>query len=256
MSTLQRSLAAEILKGKNSFAFWLAFIGTSGVAVSLFLLALFGGVDWNQSSNPWRAWVLFHYAGTDFMLLPLFVIIIASLVTYQEHRNQLWKHWYVSTISRWHLYFSKLLYIILLFTASHLYFVGLLLLSGVLFGIIQPDTQLLTYLPDFKQLLLLATQTVTTILGMLALQYWISYRFRSFIVALGFGVIGFVTASLAIDTSGSVLWHPYAYPLLYVQLLSSDISNTPLLEALNLLSAGYFLLFLVVGYYNVRQMNV
>ena len=255
MSTLRHSLAAEILKGKSSFAFWLAFIGTSGVAVSLFLLALSGGVDWDQSDNPWRAWVLFHYAGTDFMLLPLFVIIIASLVTYQEHRNQLWKHWYVSTVTRWHLYFSKLLYIILLFTASHLYFVGLLLLTGMLFGIIQPNTHLLTHLPDFIQLLLLATQTVTTILGMLALQYWISYRFRSFIVALGFGVIGFVTASLAIDTPGSVLWHPYAYPLLYVQALSSDMASILPSGTLTWFSFGYFLLFLLLGYRNVRRMD-
>ena len=182
MSSFRHSLHAEILKGKNSFAFWLAFIGTSGVAVSLFALAVFDGVTWTED-NPWRDWVHFHYAGTDFMLLPLFIIIIASLVTYQEHRNQLWKHWYVSTVSRWHLYSTKLVYIILLFSTSHLYFIILLLLAGVFFGVIQPSTQLLSHFPDFVQIGELAWQTITTVLGMLALQYWISYRFCSFIVA-------------------------------------------------------------------------
>lgn len=255
MSTLRRSLAAEILKGKNSFAFWLALIGTSGVAVSLFFLALFGEIDWQQTVNPWRAWVLFHYAGTDFMLLPLFVIIIASLVTYQEHRNQLWKHWYISTVSRWHLYVAKLLYIILLFGISHLYFVVVLFLSGVVFGIIQPETQLLAYFPDFVQLGGLVIQTITTILGMLALQYWISYRFRSFIVALGFGVIGFVTASLAIDTSSTVLWHPYAYPLLYVQEQSTVSNQSGDSGLLTLYSIGYFLVFVLLGYWDIRRLH-
>nr|WKN36572.1 ABC transporter permease [Tunicatimonas sp. TK19036] len=255
MSSFRRSIQAEILKGKNSFAFWLAFIGTSGVALSLFFLALFDGIVWEESPNSWRAWVHFHYAGTDFMLLPLFVIIIASLVTYQEHRNHLWKHWYVSTVSRWHLYAAKLVYIVLLFSASHLYFVGLLLVSGLLFGIIQPDTQLLTHFPDVAQLGGLAVQTITTILGMLALQYWISYRFRSFIVALGFGVIGFVTASLIIDTNDHILWHPYAYPLLYVQAQSLGESTLAASSNLSFYSIGYFLLFTVVGYWDIRRLD-
>ncbi len=259
MHSFRRSLEAEILKGRNSFAFWLAWIGTTCILLAFFLI-LWASPEKGMSAagNPWKHLVDFYYAGTDFMLLPLFVIIIASLVTHLEHRGNMWKHLYVLGVSRWHLYTSKLVFIILLFACAHAYFITGMLLSGVVLGILQPSRGLLSHLPDMGQVFSLAFKTILSVLGLLAIQYWISMRFKSFIVPLGTGVIGFVMATILIESEPVVQWIPYAYPLLYTQVYRGQyaVAHWGILSEIELYSLLYFALFTVSGYWHTRQMDV
>ncbi len=260
MKELYRCIQAEALKAKNSYAFWLAWVGTSFVALALFIIVL---LDNNQithvaEANPWRSYVQFYYSGTNFMLLPLFIIIIASLVTFIEHRNGMWKHLYVLNVSRWHLYVSKFIVIVLLFAAAHTYFVLLMLISGVATGIIRPSSGLLSHFPDFVQIGTRAFKTVFSVLGLLAVQYWISIRFRSFIVPLGVGVIGFVMATLMVEQSHWVLYMPYAHPLLYAQGADGPIklSHWGPISEVELYSLLYCVVFVPLGYWLTRRMTV
>lgn len=260
MKTLYRCIQAEMLKAKNSYVFWLAWIGTSFVALALLIIMLLDsgqavnfGVD-----NPWRAYVKFYYGSTNFMLLPLFIIIIASLVTFMEHRNGMWKHLFVLNVSRWQLYVSKFIVIVLLFAAAHAYFVLLMLFFGGITGIIQPSTGLLAHFPDVSQIGTLAFKTVFSVLGLLAVQYWISTRFRSFIVSLGVGVIGFVMATLIVEQSSWVLYMPYAHPLLYTQVLDGQLalSSWGPVSEVELYSMLYCVVFVPLGYLFTRRMTV
>ncbi|SDK59328.1 hypothetical protein SAMN05421823_10316 [Catalinimonas alkaloidigena] len=258
MFHFRTSLRAEILKGKNSFAFWLAAVGTTCVLVVLWMLQLFGHAVVPTSESPWRAWIDAFYAGTDFILLPLFVIIIASLVAYQEHAGAMWKHLYALGVSRWDLYVSKLVYIALLFAAAHLYFIMGMLVAGLLTGLVRPESGLLHAWPDFGQVFALGFKTVVSMLGLLAIQYWISIRFRSFVVALGAGVIGFVAATLLAKSSALVLYFPYAYPLLYTRVYRGEFSALQWgpVSTVELLSLLYFAVFTVLGYWDVRRLDV
>lgn len=257
MQALYRCLRAETLKAKNSYAFWLAWVGTSFVALALFVITLVDQgtlVDF-ADENPWRAYVQFFYDGTNTMLLPLFVIIMASLVTFVEHRQGMWKHLLVLNVSLWHLYLSKFLVIIGIFVVAHAYFVGLMLLSGMVTGILKPDSGLLNHFPDLSQVGVRAFKTIFSILGLLAIQYWISLRFKSFIVPLGVGVIGFVIATLLAAQHTWMRWMPYAHPLLYTQALedpSALVSWGPVSE-IELYSLLYCLIFIPLGYFFTRR---
>lgn len=260
MSTFLNSLQAEILKAKNSFAFWLAWIGTSGIAVAFFLIQAFSPEPstLSDTDNPWHHFVDAYYAGSNFMLLPLFIIIIASLVTFMEHRAGMWKHLFVLNVPYWHLYASKLIFLVLLFMAAHFYFITLMLLSGAVLGMLQPARGLSDASPDFLQVFTLGIKTVLSILGLLAVQYWISMRFRSFIVPLGVGVISFVIATILVENSTWALYVPHAHPLLYTQGYpeSLSVAQMRMVSEVEMVSMLYFMLFGILGYVDTRRLDI
>ncbi|MEK6478462.1 ABC transporter permease [Catalinimonas sp. 4WD22] len=254
MKKFKLSLEAEILKAKNSLALWLSLLGTTGIIVAFFFIILFGTENFVPSgeAHPWRHFFLAYYEGTAFMLLPLFAIIIATLVCYVEYSNNMWKHLLISTANRSELYLSKLLLTYLMIITAHFLFIILMLISGVILGLIRPDLKLFNTAPDMIFLFKLAFKTIISIGAMLSIQFWVSIRFRSFIVALGVGVIGFVLSSLLIDGWDYVIFIPYTYPLLYLR----EVYLEHWLSSVEIYSIIYFLLCTVLGLFDFQKMTM
>ena len=248
------SFRAELLKSRNSLPPWLALAGTITLEPGFLLLHLFRvpGFALPPDGNPWPAFVLNHYRGLNFMLLPLFVVILASLVAYQEHRNGMWKHLFVQTVHRREVYLAKLAYTLLLFAAAHLLFVATMLLAGALLGLLRPATGLLSHAPDLGQIGLLYVRTILSILGLLGLQYWISIRFSVFLVPLTVGIIGYVGTTLLIGAPWAV-FNPYAFPTLY---LAEYERGTTGFTAIDAYSALYFVGFTILGLLDFQRREI
>ncbi|MDF9798678.1 hypothetical protein OKW21_003941 [Catalinimonas alkaloidigena] len=254
MEKFKLSLEAEILKAKNSLALWLSFLGTTGIIIAFFFILLLGTESFLPSGQeqPWRHFFKIYYEGTAFMLLPLFAIITATLVCYIEHSNNTWKHLLISTVPRYSLYLSKLSLTFLIIITAHLYFIILMLISGGILGFIRPELQLFDAPPDFIFLFKLAIKTLLSVSGMLAIQFWVSMRFKNFIVALGVGVIGFVLSSLLIDSWYYVIFIPYTYPLLYLREAFLEIW----LSRVEIFSIAFFLLYTLLGLFDFQKMTI
>lgn len=250
MSTFVRSLIAEYQKAYNSLTMWLALLGTTSIILAFLAVIFFGTANFlpKVGVHPWHNFLLLYYEATAFMLLPLFVIIIAALLCYVEHRYGMWKHLLITSISRVAIYFSKLLFAYLFIAASHLYFIVLMLISAAVLAVFRPELKLLKQEPDFMLLITLAVKTLLSIAGMLSLQFWISIRFRSFIVALGIGVIGFVICSLLLEWP-YIIYLPYAYPMLYLQ----GVEEASLIGRVEVMSLVYLLIFSVLGVIDFRR---
>lgn len=255
IAEFRRSLAAEIYKSRHSFAVWLSLAGTVANTLIFFVIHYFQS-DWiTAGENPWRGFVNGYYDGVAFMMLPLYVIILCSLVTFMEHRQEMWSNLYTLPISRSTLYWSKQVFTLLLFIAAHLLFVAGILLSGMIMGILRPDTELLGIMPDGLQLLTLAFQTVWTVLGLLAFHFWISWRFSHFIIPLLIGILGFVIVSLLGPGWVGNSFIPYAYPIQYMPVYQGEVSLASVGSRpwFFWLSPGYFVLFSLAGQYEVSR---
>jgi len=232
---------------------WLALLGTSGIIVAFLAVLFFGTTEFlpQADEHPWHNFLLLYYEATAFMLLPLFAIIMAALICYIEHRYGMWKHLFVIAVSRTQIYLSKLLFAYLFIAVAHLFFISMMLISAAILGVFRPELGLLDQEPDFALLLKLAFKTLLSVAGMLALQFWVSMRFRSFIVALGVGVIGFVICSLLLEWP-YIMYIPYAHPLLYLE----GVTNAPLVGSLEVLSMGYFFVFGILGVLDFKRLQL
>lgn len=257
MKAIWISIWAEIIKTKGSFILWLSLVGTLANVSIFFLqhaLRLEELLPLHSTAGGWTAYIENHYAGISFMMLPLYVIILASLVTFMEHRTQTWVHLYTLPFPPWAYYAGKLLYTLLHFIAAHLLFILGMLLSGALLGLFQEDMGPFTG----QHLLLigeLAAQTIISILALLSLQFWISWRFTHFIIPLTIGILGFVGTALLGSEWPYQVFNPYAYPTAFMprHLGLADLSLWITNVNWQLVSLGLFFWFLGVGWYEVRR---
>lgn len=244
---LFRCLLAEMQKSRRSMAVWLASLGTLANVLIFAALAIF---DESKPIANWADYFAVHYEGIAFMMLPLFVIILCSLVTYPEHRTDTWVLLRTLPVGVGPIYFSKYLFMLGLFFLAHLAFVAGMLGSGWLLGWLHSDFSGLHQMPDWSLLGQLIGQTLLSVLGLLSLHYWLSLMFRPFIISLTIGILGFV-ATLLLQDQWPLLWLlPYAPPVEYVRLLD-PAQTLPLRHGLYLglwASLAYSVLFLLGGY--------
>lgn len=211
---MYRSILAEWQKAKGSMALWLAVLGT------VFNVLLFAGVALVRYPGGlnWSDYLAIHYQGISTMMLPLFVIILCSLVHDLEHRQGHWELLRTSPVSPAALYMGKWIFMLQLFVFAHLMFVVGLLGTGFALGWLVDGFSALRQNPDWSELLRLIGLTIASVLGILSLHHWLSLAFPRFIVPLTFGILGFVLTLLLQNGGWEYLWVlPYAAPLEYVR---------------------------------------
>lgn len=258
MKGFRRAVQAEFYKGRHSFALWLSLFGTVANVVMFSLYYLFQPSSSNTpQADGWEAFIYLFYESVSFMMLPLYVIILCSLVTFQEHRPGTWVNLLSLPVTRWQLYLGKQTYILLHFIAAHLLFILGMLLVGLIIGIVVPASNLFSF-PPIGLVLELASKTVLSILGLLAFHHWISWRFRPFIIPLTIGIIGFVFAALLGPDWVGAPWFWYATPIIYVpqEMGVVEYPSVPGLGLPYLSSMAWALIFTFLGGFNIKRLDM
>lgn len=212
-----RALRAELLKLKNGPALWLTFPGTLaiGLAFGAFHLMALPGWDVRGAADPWGAYAGHHFGGSTDMLLPLFVIITAVLVYLPDNLGDTWKRIRRLGVPDGALFWSKTLAVAGLLLAGNLFFAALVLVTGALTGIAQPDSGLLRHGIPWGVLLGYAGHHLAAAAAMLVVQSALSWRFTNIVVPFGLGTAGYAVARvLAEQAPAAAQYFPYAYPLL------------------------------------------
>jgi len=101
--------STEVIKVKNSFAFWLTILVAVIIPIGLLLAFSY---EWRilipkPGVNPWEDYLSRAYNGCAFAT-PLFVLLIIGLVLNIEHASQGWKHIFTLPTSRGKIFLSKL----------------------------------------------------------------------------------------------------------------------------------------------------
>ncbi|MCO6480470.1 MAG: ABC transporter permease [Phaeodactylibacter sp.] len=256
MRPLLICLKAEILKSRNSMAVWLSVAGTAANLLIFFGLHLMGGqIPGSFSADSWQQFITNHYDGIAFMMLPLYVIILCSLVFQMEHRQQMWVQLNTLPVSPAKVYLGKLAFLCLLFLAAHLLFIIGMLLAGFLFGVVRPESGMAASLPSLGQIGELAARTFLSILGLMGLHAWLSFRYRAFIVPLLIGILGYVaTGLLGTDWHWQFL-NPYAPGFLFMPRYKGDLVTAHLgwFSAAEVMSIAYLGLFTALALKNSGQ---
>lgn len=190
MAELGHGLASELLKHRSTFVFWATLLSPVVVAGITFILVV---TDSNYHADvPARWHVLFNYQAY-FHIFTFILILWVSHVNYLEHKNKTWKNIYVLPVPSWIIFFSKLLFAYLILAFNILLFYLLVLTSEVLLGLLRPELGfqhgnywLEALIPTIKYFL--ASSAV------IALMYIISHYFKSIVVSITLGLVGYVSA--------------------------------------------------------------
>jgi hypothetical protein len=251
------SLQSESVKIKRSSVFYLCFIVAAIVPHILFFDVVTpsdGGKEVIQQES------LDKYFGHakqvfNFVFLPLFIILISTLLMQIEYRNNTWKQVLTSPQKMINVFLSKFVtlhLLIILFIASFLTF---LFIGVLLINLIHPDL----FKKEFNlQAALLANWHVyVSVFAISAIQFWLSLRFKNFIAPLAIGFCLWIMAPLMLF---SLNWsfadyYPYSFPIQLVAMEEKPgfVPNIPLIQ---LLSLGYGIFFLAVAFIEFKIRRV
>ncbi|HET9056636.1 MAG TPA: ABC transporter permease, partial [Chitinophagaceae bacterium] len=190
--------------------------------------------------NVWQAFSVF--------LLPMFIIILCSLITQIEYKNNTWKQVYASPQSYANIFFSKytgiVSMILLLFVLFDLFTIGAAIVPNLFYS----KYGFFEHSFDWKHFFTLNIRTFIATLGIIAIQYWLSMRFKNFIAPIGIGL------ALLIATLMAVSWRhifkiPYAQPFLTMQF--HEVKRG-FLQNHEWNAIGYFIVFTTIGFLDMR----
>ena len=263
MNTFSRSLLAETYKLKRTPILWIALIGGLFAASLIFLIYYFQVEELlDPGVNPWTKYTGFSLTITATLLLIPFVVLLTSSIVYPEHQGHTWKYLYTLPLQKAQFYCSKLVMVLGLVMITYLIFLLSTLLGGMILGNLQPAYGFQDYTAGGWAFLQQIMHVYIGIAGIVALHYWLSLRWRSFIPPVGIGLLAFVVAMIIAGKTDWGLYFPYCYPILQGQLA---LAETP--ERLNIVfwgglsniewySLGYFVLFTGLGYWEETRKSV
>lgn len=204
------SFRSEWLKKKRSLSEWLVIVGAFFTPAIILVAKLvrsdalpaelklpnFWGRLWY---NSWQSMAIF--------LLPLGVILAASLITQLEFKNNTWKQLHTTPQSLATIFFAKLVVILLMLAQFFILFNIGIYLSGVIPPLLTGNGYPHQPMP-LKYFLKEDMYYFIDCLPIVALQYLISLQFKNFLVAVGSGIVMWIL-------SVSVLNWKYGYTIPY-----------------------------------------
>ncbi len=231
-SALLRCLQADALKLRHTAAVRL-LVGAAVVPVLLVFLAFcfYGTMLVKSGRSPWATYVLNAWHTWAGLVLPLLLLLLATLVVQLEHRANAWKHLYALPVSRGTVLLSKLLVLFGLSLAVQVLYAGLLLLAGLGLGWVRPGLGLRPEAMPLAAVAALLGRTYVATLGLLTVQYVVSVARRSFVGPLALGLAGLVLA-LVLTSLSTAGWLPYANALLTLKTVRADASGLAVAGAL------------------------
>ncbi len=216
MSALLRALSAEALKLKGTLALWMCLIAPSVVAV-LYVLQITASKfpAAREAPDPAQAWLVYCQSVLGlwaFLMLPLFVTLEAALLAGLEHADRQWKHLLALPLPRGAHYLAKLAALAALVGLAFLALVALVPLGGYALMLLKPEFGI-GGAPPWTLLLRSVALCYLASLLVVALQLWVSVRWRSFTIAVSVGMSATVMGFLIGQSERYGHWYPWSMPM-------------------------------------------
>lgn len=247
------NIVAEFIKAKRSFALWLTIFAAVFIPVinAIILLQRPEILVAKFEQTPWLTFLRFNWKNVAAVILPMYIILITSLIVQIEFRNNTWKQVYASPRSFADIFFSKLLVIQVLVPFYIICFNCFVISSGLVVHSLNPAYKLTAASIDWHNLLLISGRVYLGCLAVSIIQYWLSLRFRNFVISLGFGLGLWITGIVLMDWD-QIIYYPYVYSTF---MFFIDFDKEPgQLVVLTIGSVTAFVLAVGVAYYDIYRL--
>lgn len=218
-----QSLACEALKLKGSLILYISAIGGVLLAAIFTMRHLYIGHHINQvmSDTAWQA--LFSQNARAFIgfLMPIGGILICTLITQIEYKNNNWKQVHTTPQSLSTIFFAKFS---ILFALTVLVFCLLnigILLNGAIPCLVL-DGQWPTTLVPSSFFITETLKCFAFALPIIGFQYLLSLHFKNFMIPFALGLTIYVGSMPAINLGSISMLSPYSFVLNYFDLKTNS----------------------------------
>lgn len=250
------SIKNEFIKLKRTFAFWLTIINGLVFPFLFFIIYLIKHEKMVPALgvNPWEKFMVNLVENSIPFLIPMFIVLITSLIIQVEHKSHGIKHLFSLPIPKWSVYYGKLSIIIVSIITSYIYFFIAILMFGVLLGMFYSDLGFLDFQPDYLKYIKMLAMSFIASLGIVGIQFWMSFRFKNFIVPLGVGITLVIIGLIASQAPESI-YFPYSFSILSISF-GETMPQTFGISSVTVYSICFFIITAILGYIDIKRLNV
>lgn len=252
VASLILNTKAEFLKSKRTAALWLTVVGAVFIPVINFI-RLVARPDYFVrpfKDNPWQQIINDNWEAATIFLLPIYVILVTSLVVQIEYRNNTWKQVYTSPRTLADIFFSKFIVIHSLILLCFILFSAFIILASYATNLVQKQYTFFDHAVPWKLLFLLIVKSYFSVLAITSIQYWLSLRFRNFIVPAGIG-LGLLITGLIIHAWDHLYYYPYMYSMISFMRNYEKIPG--FVFKAQLFNVIWFVMVLSIGFFDLVQ---
>lgn len=245
------SFRSEILKTKRTSIWYMAIVTALIAPIYSFLNSSAPYRLAQIKNDPWN----FHFMGfggllLNMMILPAFLILVCTLLSQLEYRNNTWKQIYISPQPLKNVFVSKYLIVQLLLLGVIL--LSCLLMFGSLYAVdsFKENLNLSRHHLNWEMFLIFWGRIYVTVLAISALQFWLGLRFKNFIVPIVIGICLWIAGAMMMEEHQ---WkHDDKYP--YIYPMRNNFPKNPS-ERTTILwgSVIYTVIFLTAGYIDFNK---
>ncbi len=217
---LLRVLHAEMLKMKRTIALKMVVLAPAVILGLIFFSAVeapFSTLNRAGVKNEWSTLTGLALNFWALLMMPLYITLETALLAGLDHSENQWKSLLARPLPRWTLYTAKLLVVMAMTAGGTLALLGGVLLEGAVLPHVQ--TELVFGFPvPWSAIFRDGAQVCGLAMAALAVQYWVSLRWRSFSIAVGFGIVTLIAGAFAYgagrEVGGWPQYVPWALPML------------------------------------------
>lgn len=216
------SLHCELLKIKGSALLWVSIFGSMVLAMVFTPRFIYLGfcIDLWTEHNNWERLYLQNARPFAGFLLPIGVILICSLITQIEYRNNNWKQLHTTPQKYVTIFLAKFTTLLVVTFIVFFFFNVGVLINGIAPNLIIKGSFPNHTLPVrfiFEETM----KSFISILPILGLQYLLSLQYKNFIVAIGIGLVLYV-GTMPMSRVDFSFISPYSYALHYFDQKFND----------------------------------
>lgn len=207
-----RVLSTECLKLKRTLALWMVFVSPLVMVLLQFAISYKRAPDFiHGGKDAWPPMVLQTVEVWTLLMMPMFVTLETSLLAGLENTGKNWKSLLALPAPRWTIYMSKLVVTITLLWAAHAVLMGGTIGSGWLLKLLHPNLNLGS-MPLQPFVVPMMRVSVSALLAV-TIQHWVSLRWHSYTVAMGFGMCAMIVGVFAVQSKALGSWFPWSLPI-------------------------------------------
>lgn len=246
---LAHAVHSEWLKQKRSLTFRLA-LGSAGFVPAIIFLSRFRRIGELPAlhRNP-RFWELLWVQAWEsmaLMILPLAIMLMVTLITQIEDRNNAWKQVFATPQPLATIFLAKLAVILALVIQLIAYFTGAIYLAGILPAVCLPSVDRPAAAFPIAPFLKRDAAFLVDVLPIVAVQYLLALRFRTFLTPLGAGMAIWI---LSVGTLGWQYRYLIPYSFAGIDYLTVEYRRPlPLPASPPVIASAYFVVFTTAAY--------
>lgn len=207
-----RVLSTECLKLKRTLALWMVLVSPLVMVLLEFAITAKGARGFIQNGkDAWPPMIRQTVEVWTLLMMPMFVTLETSLLAGLEHTGKNWKSLLALPAPRWTVYASKLVVTISLLWAAHAVLILGTIGSGLLLKLLHPNLNL-GRMPLSPFVVPMLRVSVSALLAV-AIQHWVSLRWHSYTVAMGFGMCAMIIGIFAVQSKVFGSWFPWSLPI-------------------------------------------